>query len=70
MIVASGTPPAVVRRLYEEAQKALASPEVKERMTKLGADPFLMTPDRFNAFIRTEMESAARIAKAANLKAQ
>ena len=70
MIVASGTPPAVVRRLYEEAQKALASPEVKERMTKLGAEPFLMTPDRFNAFIRTEMESAARIAKAANLKAQ
>jgi hypothetical protein len=28
-----------------------------------------MTPEGFNAFIRTEMESAARIAQAAALKA-
>ncbi|MBI2772759.1 MAG: tripartite tricarboxylate transporter substrate binding protein [Burkholderiales bacterium] len=70
MIVPSATPAAVVRRLHEEALKALASPEVKERMKVVGADPFPMAQDRFNAFIRTEMESAARIAKAANLKAQ
>ena len=70
MIVASATPPAVVKRLHEEALKALTSPEVKERMTRLGADPFPMPQDKFNAFIKTEMESAARIAKAANLKAQ
>jgi tripartite-type tricarboxylate transporter receptor subunit TctC len=70
MIVASGTPAPIVKRLNEEALKALASADVKERMNKVGADPFPMTPDAFNAFIRTEMESAARIAKAANLKAQ
>ena len=70
MIVASGTPAPVVKRLHEEALKALASADVKERMNKLGADPFPMTPDQFNAFIRTEMEAAARIARAANLKAQ
>ncbi|HSH88747.1 MAG TPA: tripartite tricarboxylate transporter substrate binding protein [Ramlibacter sp.] len=70
MIVASATPAPIVRRLHEEALKALASPEVKERMTKLGADPFPMAQADFNAFIRTEMETAARIAKAANLKAQ
>jgi tripartite-type tricarboxylate transporter receptor subunit TctC len=70
MIVPAGTPPAAVKRLHDEALKALASPEVKERMTKLGADPMPMPQDRFNAFIRTEMETAARIAKAANLKAQ
>ncbi len=70
MIVASGTPAPVVKRLHDEALKALASPEVKERMNKLGADPFPMPQDRFNAFIKTEMESAAKIAKAANLKAQ
>lgn len=70
MIVPSGTPAPVVKRLHDEALKALANPEVKERMNKLGADPFPMTQDQFNAFIKTEMESAARIAKAANLKAQ
>jgi tripartite-type tricarboxylate transporter receptor subunit TctC len=70
MIVASGTPQPVVKRLHDEAIKALASPEVKERMKLLGADPFPMEQAQFNAFIKTEMESAARIAKAANLKAQ
>lgn len=70
MIVPSATPPAIVRRLHDEAVKALANPDVKERLAKLGAEPWVMAPDAFNAHIRTEMESAARIAKAANLKAQ
>jgi hypothetical protein len=29
-----------------------------------------MQPEAFNAFIRTEMDAAARIAQAANLKGQ
>jgi tripartite-type tricarboxylate transporter receptor subunit TctC len=70
MIVASNTPLAVVKRLHEEALKALANPEVKERMSKLGADPFPMTPEAFNAFIKTEVDAAAVIAKAASLKGQ
>lgn len=70
MIVPSATPAAVVRRLHEEVLKALANPDVKERMSKLGADPFTMEPAAFNAYIRTEMDAAAVIAKAANLKAQ
>ncbi len=70
MIVPSATPAAVVKRLHDEALKALASPELKERMAKLGADPFPMSPDAFNAYIKAEMDVAARIVKAANLKAQ
>jgi tripartite-type tricarboxylate transporter receptor subunit TctC len=42
----------VVKRLHEEALKALANPEIKERMAKLGADPFTMAPDAFNAYIK------------------
>ena len=70
MIVSSQTPPAIVRRVHDEAAKAIASPEVRERFTQLGAEPLPMTPDAFNAYIRTEMESAARIAKAAKLQVQ
>lgn len=70
MIVPSATPAPVVKRLHEEALKALAAPEVKERLAKLGAEAFTMEPAAFNAYIRTEMDSAAQIAKAANLKAQ
>ena len=70
MLVPSATPPAVVKKLHDEAVKALGSAELKERMAKLGADPFTMSPDAFNAYIKAEMATAARIVKAANLKAQ
>jgi tripartite-type tricarboxylate transporter receptor subunit TctC len=70
MIVPSATPPAIVKRLHEEAIKALASAEVKQRLATLGADAFTMEPAAFNAYIKTEVDSAALIAKTANLKAQ
>jgi tripartite-type tricarboxylate transporter receptor subunit TctC len=70
MIVPAATPAAVVKRLQDEAQKALGTPEVKARLASLGADAFTMEPAQFNAYIRTEMDAAAQIARAANLKAQ
>jgi tripartite-type tricarboxylate transporter receptor subunit TctC len=70
MIVASATPAPLVKRLQEEAVKALASADVKDRLTRIGADAFPLQPEAFNTFIKTEMESAAAIAKAADLKAQ
>ena len=70
MIVPAATPRAIVNRLHDEAAKALASPEVRERLANLGAEPFLLPVEAFNAYIREEMDSAAKLAKAANLKAQ
>ena len=70
MIVPSATPAPIVRRLHEEVVKALANADVKERMAKLGADAFTLEPAAFNAYIKAEMDAAAVIAKAANLKAQ
>ncbi len=70
MIVPAATPAAIVKRLNDEAIKALATPELRERLAKLGADPFAMSPEEFNAYIKSEMEVAARIVKVAHLKAQ
>lgn len=70
MIVPAATPAAVVRRLHEEAAKAMAHPDVKDRYARLGAETMLMTPEAFNAFLKVEAEAAARIARAAGLKAQ
>ncbi|MDB5898393.1 MAG: tripartite tricarboxylate transporter substrate binding protein [Ramlibacter sp.] len=70
LIVPSATPAPLVKRLHDEALKAIASPEVKTRLAGLGADPFKMEPAAFNTYIKAEMESAAAIAKSANLKAQ
>jgi tripartite-type tricarboxylate transporter receptor subunit TctC len=70
MFVPAATPPAVVRRMHEEVLKALANPDVKERLGKLGADAFTLSPDAFNVYVRTEMQTAAKIARAASLKPQ
>jgi tripartite-type tricarboxylate transporter receptor subunit TctC len=69
-VVPSATPAAVVARLQQEAAKALAQPELVERLAKMGAEPFVMSSADFNAFIRSEVEVGARVAKAAGLKAQ
>lgn len=69
-VVPSATPAAAVQRLRDETAKVLAQPELVERLAKLGAEPFVMSSSDFNAFIRAEIEVGARIAKAANLKAQ
>lgn len=70
MIVPSATPAPIVKRLHEEAIKALNTPEVKARLAMLGADAFPMEPAAFNSYIKAEVESAAQIARTANLKAQ
>jgi tripartite-type tricarboxylate transporter receptor subunit TctC len=70
LVVPAATPAAAVARLQQEAAKALATPELVERLAKLGAEPMVMQSADFNAFLRTEVETAARIVKAADLKAQ
>jgi tripartite-type tricarboxylate transporter receptor subunit TctC len=70
MIVPAATPAPVMKRLHEEALKALNAPEVKARLASLGAEVMTMEPAAFNAYIRTEMDTAAQIARTANLKAQ
>ncbi len=70
LVVPAATPAAAVARLQQEAAKALATPELVERLAKLGAEPMVMQSAEFNAFLRTEVETAARIVKAADLKAQ
>ena len=69
LIAPAGTPPAIVKRINDEVIKALNNNEVKERFVKLGAEAMPMSPEGFNQFIKSEMDVASRISKAANLKA-
>jgi tripartite-type tricarboxylate transporter receptor subunit TctC len=67
MMVPGKTPKDIVNRLNEEVVKALANPEVKERLATLGADAWTMRPDQFDAYIRDEIKSNAVLVKAAGL---
>jgi tripartite-type tricarboxylate transporter receptor subunit TctC len=64
------TPPAIAQKLHAATVKVLGDPEVKERLAKLGADPMPMSMSEFEAFMRSEVDDAIRIAKAAGIKPQ
>ena len=66
----AGTPPQVVERIAADVRRAFAQPDMRERLTNLGAEPMDMTPAQFSRFVQSEIEDAARIGKAAGIKLQ
>ena len=70
MMAPAKTPREIVNRLHDEVAKALATPEVRERFAKLGADAWTLRPEQFDAYIRDEIRSNAVLVKAAGLQVQ
>ncbi len=64
----AGTPRDALERLHAEFTKALAAPDVREKMLNLGAEPVASRPEEFAAFIRAEAEKYARVIKASGAK--
>lgn len=67
MMVPAKTPREIVNRLNDEVAKALASPEVKERFAKLGADAWTLKPEAFDKYIKEEIQENAKLVKAAGI---
>ena len=67
MMVPAKTPRDIVTKLYQNTLQALQSPDLKERMAKIGAEPMLMTPPQFDAYIRKEIGTNAALVKAAGI---
>jgi tripartite-type tricarboxylate transporter receptor subunit TctC len=63
----AGTPQEIAGRLYSEIAKALNDPAMKQALKKLGANPMPLKPAEFEAFIRAEIESNAKLIKAAGI---
>jgi tripartite-type tricarboxylate transporter receptor subunit TctC len=68
--VPAGTPAEVVNKIARDIARALAAPDVRDRLAKHGADPMTMTQPEFARFVLSQSECAARIIKAAGIKPQ
>ena len=68
-IAPKGTPPAIVDTLNAAIHKALADPDVKERLVKLGAVASPTTPQELAALVRTEYERYGKLIREAGVKA-
>ena len=56
-------PAEIVRQLNAAFAKAMAFPEVQQRLLDGGLDPITGTPEDFAAFIRSEIDKWAKVAK-------
>ena len=47
MVAPANTPPAVVNRIHADVVKAMALPEIRDRMLTQAAEPVGSTPEQF-----------------------
>ena len=63
-------PADLAAKINKDVNAALASPDLKERLTRLGTDPGSLTIPEFTEFVRKEVDETQRILKAAGIKPQ
>jgi len=68
-LVAAKTPRPIIERLHSEINALVQSPEISERIKKLGADPLSLSLAEFQAMIDRELKENAELIKKAGIKA-
>jgi tripartite-type tricarboxylate transporter receptor subunit TctC len=63
-----GTPRPVLKRLHEELTRAIASPEMRERLAAGALEPAPNTPEEFRRMIAAELQRWAQVMKEAGIR--
>lgn len=69
-IAPAGTPPEITGLLHREIVKALASPDVREKLDALGFEAVGLTPEASAALFRSESAKWTKVIRDAGIKAQ
>ena len=62
-------PPAIVKRLSDEAVRAIRLPQLKESLAASGGLPVGSSPAEFSAFIKGEIDRYAKVVRDAGISA-
>ena len=68
ILAPAGTPKDVLDKLSAEIGKIVVAPDMKEKLSGQGADPFVNTPERFSALIRADLAKYEKVIKSAGIK--
>jgi tripartite-type tricarboxylate transporter receptor subunit TctC len=66
----AGTPKPIVDKFNAEINKVLSLPELKTQWAQQGAQPLIMTPAEFEAYLRKDIEKWAKVIETAGIKVQ
>jgi hypothetical protein len=64
----AGTPRKIIDLLYREIARAVASPDLKEKMVAIGYEPAAVPPDEFKARIKADMPKWAKVIHDAGIR--
>jgi tripartite-type tricarboxylate transporter receptor subunit TctC len=70
IVAPSKTPAQIVQKLNRDLLAALKSPQMVESLHTQGLEPAGGTPERFAAFIKSEIAKYAKVVKAADIRAE
>ncbi|HEX4763702.1 MAG TPA: tripartite tricarboxylate transporter substrate binding protein [Usitatibacter sp.] len=68
IVAPAKTPPEIVKKMHDTVMEVLATPEMKERLDKAGAEVRAMSSAEFGTFIRTERDKWAKVVKESGAK--
>jgi tripartite-type tricarboxylate transporter receptor subunit TctC len=66
----AGTPRGIVDTLNREINKILARPDIQDSWKRQGANPMVMKPEEFGAYIQVEIDRWAKLINANGIKAE
>jgi tripartite-type tricarboxylate transporter receptor subunit TctC len=70
LMAPAGTPPDIIAKLHAETVKAMATPEVREKLVALGMELIGNTPAEFAAAIKAQIPEREKALKASGIKLQ
>jgi tripartite-type tricarboxylate transporter receptor subunit TctC len=70
LMAPAGTPAAIIEKLHAETTRAIAQPDVRQKLANLGMMTIGNSPAEFSALIRTQIPEREKIIKAAGVKVQ
>ena len=66
----AAVPADIAAKINKDVNAALASPDLRDRLIKLGTEPGSMTIPEFTEYVRREIDDTQRVLKAAGIKPQ
>ena len=70
LLAPPGMPKELLALINDEANKALATAEMKDILAREGTEPWIQTPEQFAAVIKGDIEGWKKVAKEAGIKAE
>ena len=68
VVAPAGTPPAVVQRLNQSIERALARPDTRAKIAGMGVVPVGGSPEAFKAFLAKDLDRWSALIKAAGIR--